>query len=156
MSLKNQKLRKHEKYYSPTNIEKYVGQYPIVCRSSWEYRYCQWLDITPAVLEWSSEGHCIRYLDPTQRDKTRRYYPDFYVCLHTDKGKRRFLVEVKPDKDTKPPNKRGKKSQKTKATMTRTYLINQAKFRAAEVYSKKMGFIFKVLTEKQLFRNKRG
>jgi hypothetical protein len=156
MSLKNNKLRKHEKYYSPRNLEKYVGQYPIVCRSSWEYRYCEWLDANPSVLEWSSESHCIRYIDPLQMKKTRRYYPDYYVCFKTPQGKKRFIVEVKPDKETKPPPKKSKASAKTKQIWMQTYLINKAKFEAAREYSRKMGFEFRVLTEKQLFRDKRG
>lgn len=156
MSLKNYKLRKNEKQYIPKNAEKYVGQYPIICRSSWEYRYCEWLDVNPAVLEWSSEGHCIRYVDPFQQNRTRRYFPDYYVCLWTGKGKKRYIVEVKPEKDLKPPPAKSKKSQKTIRAMTHTYLINQAKFKAAEAYAEKLGYEFRVITEKTLFRNKRG
>ena len=156
MSLKKRKLRKNEREFVPKNIEKYVGQYPIITRSSWENRYCQWLDVNPAVLEWSSEGHCVRYVDPFQPQRKRRYFPDYYVCLWTSKGKKRYLVEIKPEKDLKPPPKNSKKSKKTLFTMETTYKVNQAKFRAAEDYCRKMGYEFKILTEKQLFRNKRG
>ena len=156
MSLKNYKLRKNERHFIPNNVEKYVGQYPIVCRSSWEYRYCQWLDVNKAVLEWSSEGHCIRYLDPFKQNRSRRYFPDYYVCIWTGEGKKKFLVEIKPEKDLKPPPKNSKKSPKTLQIIEHTYIVNQAKFRAAEEYCKKMGYEFKILTEKQLFRDKRG
>lgn len=154
--LKKRKLKKNEREFIPKNIEKYVGQYPIIARSSWEFRYCHWLDVNPAVLEWSSEAHCIRYIDPFQPQRKRRYYPDYYVCLCTDKGKKRYIVEIKPEKDLKLPPKNSKKSKRTIAIMETTYLVNQAKFKAAKDYCKKMGFEFKVLTEKLLFRDKRG
>lgn len=156
MSVKKRKLRSNEREFIPKNIEKYVGQYPIIARSSWEYRYCEWLDVNPAVLEWSSEGHCVKYLDPFQPNRTRRYYPDFYVCLWTKEGKKRYLVEIKPERDLKLPLKGSKETQKTKAMRETTYLVNQAKFKSAKEYCKKMGFEFRVLTEKQLFRDKRG
>ena len=138
--------------FSPRYLEKYVGKYPIICRSSWEYRFCQWLDANPAVLEWSSEGHCIKYRDPFNAKKTRRYFPDYYVCLNTDMGKKRFLVEVKPEKDLKMPDRNSNKSKKTILTQETTYIVNKAKFEAAQIYCNKMGFEFKVITEKELFR----
>jgi len=154
--LKNRKLRKSEREFIPKNIEKYVGMYPIISRSSWEYRYCQWLDANPAVLEWSSEGHCIRYVDPFQPSRKRRYYPDFYVVVNTKAGKKIFIVEIKPEKDLNFPTNKKNKSPKTIRMMETTYLVNKSKFEAAKVYCKKMGYEFKVLTEKELFRNKRG
>ena len=156
MNLKSKNLRPNERSFIPKNIEKYVGRYPIICRSSWEYRYCQWLDVNPAVLEWSSEGHCIRYVDPFQPQRTRRYFPDYYVCVDTDKGKRRYLVEIKPEKDLRLPKNKANKSKRTLAMRETAYLVNKAKFEAAEIYCKKMGYEFKVLTEKELFRDKRG
>jgi len=156
MNLKNRKLRKNEKNFIPNNIEKYVGRYPIICRSSWEYRYCQWLDVNPAVLEWSSEGHCIRYVDPYQPQNKRRYIPDYYVCMNTGNGKKRFIVEIKPERDLLPPPRNTKKSKRTIQMMETAYNVNMAKFKAAEEYCRKMGYTFKILTEKQLFRNKRG
>jgi len=110
--------------------------------------------VNPAVLEWSSEGHCIRYVDPFQPNRTRGYYPDYYVCLWTKNGKKRYLVEIKPEKDLRLPRNKNK-SKKTIAMRETAYLVNQAKFKAAKEYCKKMGFEFRVLTEKTLFRDKR-
>ena len=42
--MKKYKRKKQDKQYIPIYPEKYCGQYPIICRSSWEYRMCQWLD----------------------------------------------------------------------------------------------------------------
>jgi hypothetical protein len=154
--VKKYKRRKNEREYIPRNIEKYVGQYPIIARSSWEYRFFQWADSNPSILEWSSEGHCINYQDPYQPNKSRRYYPDIYAVVKNKNGKHRCIIEIKPEKDTRLPRKKAGKSAKTLAMREHTYIVNQAKFKAAKEYCKRMGYEFVVLTEKQLFRNKRG
>jgi len=64
--------------YSPVNIKKYKGQVPIIVRSSWERMFCQWADMNPNIIEWSSESITIKYFDPVQK-KLRRYYPDFLI-----------------------------------------------------------------------------
>lgn len=146
--MKKYKRNKREQEYIPRNTEKYCGQYPIVCRSSWEYRMCEWLDYNSSVLEWSSESHRIPYFDGT-RGKNRIYYPDFYVMF---KNRKKFIVEVKPEKHLRMPKNRGKKSDKTMMMREVTFLTNQAKFKAAEQYCKKLGMEFRVITEKDLFR----
>jgi hypothetical protein len=98
-------------------------------------------------LEWSSEGHRIPYLDPFD-GRRRIYYPDFYAMF---KNRKKFIVEVKPTKDLRMP-KKGKKSHKTMLMREHTYLINQAKFKSAKQYCKKLGYQFIVVTEKELFR----
>ena len=133
--------------FIPRFPEKYKGRYPIVVRSSWERLFCQWLDSNEGILEWSSEGICIPYYDPVQMKK-RRYYPDFWI--KTNRGK--FLVEVKPYKEIKPPSKRGNKTTKTKIHQEATYITNIAKWKAAEQYCKKMNLQWKILTEKELFK----
>lgn len=149
--IKKYKRKENEKEFIPQYTEKYIGRYPIVTRSSWEYRLCQWLDLNPTIYEWSSEGHCIRYIDPFT-NQHRRYYPDFFVRTKN----RKFIVEVKPEKFTKLPTKISKSSVKTINTRKQTYYLNQAKFKAARDYCQKMGFEFLILTEKQLFRDRRG
>jgi hypothetical protein len=145
--IKKHKLNRKDKEYIPMNPHKYCGSYPIICRSTWEQRMCGWFDFNKDVLEWSSEGHRIRYIDPTT-GKNRIYYPDFYVMF---KNRKKFIVEVKPLKDIRMP-KRGKKSQRTLMIYEQTISINQAKFKAAKQYCKKLGMEFIVLTEKDLFR----
>lgn len=146
--MKKYKRNKNERQYIPNNPEKYCGTYPIICRSSWEYRVCQYFDFHNDVVEWSSENHRIKYWDGT-RGRYRIYYPDFYVMF---KGRGRFIVEVKPEKDLRMPKQTGKKSQKTMMLRENTFLVNQAKFKAAKEYCKKIGCQFVVLTEKDLFR----
>ncbi|MBW2966331.1 head completion protein, partial [Candidatus Woesearchaeota archaeon] len=126
---------KHDKQYIPKFPERYCGQYPIVCRSSWEEKYCQYLDYNNNVIEWSSEGHRIPYFDGL-KGKNRIYYPDFYVMF---KNRKKFIVEVKPEKDLRMPKNKGKKSPKTMMLRETTFLTNQAKFKAAKAYCKKLG-----------------
>ena len=151
MFIKKRKIKKRWGEFIPINPNKYTGRYPIIIRSSWERMFCQWLDATPTILEWSSENIAIPYYDPIQQKK-RRYYPDFWIKVRNrNNGTSKFVVEIKPDKETKPPVKRGNRSKKTKLFQESTWITNQAKFKAAEQYCKKMGYTFKIMTEKNLF-----
>lgn len=150
MIKKRQRGKKIEEFI-PQNGEKYIGRYPIVIRSSWERMVCQWLDSNRDVIEWSSEQHVVHYYDPVQM-KRRRYYPDFYAKILDQQGKpSRYIIEVKPLKETKPPRKTRKQSKKTQLYQEATWITNQAKFDAAKQYCKKFGFHFQLLTERELF-----
>jgi len=145
------KAKRKQQQYVPKNPQKYTGRYPVIIRSNWERLFCQWLDANPSVIEWSSESVTVYYYDPVQR-KQRRYYPDFYAkIINKSDSPVRFLIELKPEHELHPP-KKGKKSKKTLRYQEATYLTNQAKFKAAEKFSKKMGMRWKLLTEKQLFK----
>lgn len=138
--------------FIPKNPKKYTGRWPIIPRSEWERIFMQWLDMNPSIIEWKSESNYVNYYDPV-RDKYRRYYPDFFVLVHDREGGTiKYLIEIKPHKETVPPRYGKKDSQKTKVHKQATYLTNKAKFKAAKEYCKKMGYNFKILTEKQLFR----
>lgn len=150
MSYVKRKVNKKCSEYIPKKPNKYKGRYPIVVRSSWERLFCQWLDANESVLEWSSEMHTIRYYDPIQK-KRRRYFPDFWMRVNTTEGIKEYLIEVKPYKETQPPKPSNRKSHRTRLTEEATYVTNMAKFEAAEKYCKKMGLIWRVMTEKELF-----
>ncbi len=152
--MKNLKDIKTHGQYIPHNSKKYVGRYPIIPRSSWERSFCQWLDTNPAVLEWSSESIYIPYFDPVTQ-KRRRYFPDFYMLLEDRNGNtNQYIIEVKPSKESHPPNSRGNKSRKTLLYEQKTWATNSAKWNAAIKWCSKMGMTFKVLTEKELFGKK--
>ena len=122
--------KKNVGQFIPKNARKYCGSYPILIRSSWERMFCQWLDITPSVIEWSSENIYIKYYDPVQ-GRTRRYYPDFYMIVSEADGKyKEYIVEIKPRNETKKPRKTAKKSNKTLRYQQTTWITNQAKFEA--------------------------
>ena len=152
---KNFDKAKHQ-VYKPLNIDKYKGtSYPI-CRSTWEYSFCKWLDRNEKIIEWSSETVTILYKDPSNqiingKIKTRRYYPDFLIKVLTGQNIQTWLIEIKPYKETLPPKKSTKKSTKTLLYEAKTYKTNIAKWNAAKSYCQKRNWSFKILTEKDLF-----
>ena len=91
--------------YKPLNPRKYRGNPTnIVYRSLWEKKYMKYCDSTPSILEWGSEEIAIPYRSPIDR-RVHRYYPDFYIKVREKSGKiSKYIVEIKPKKQTKPPH----------------------------------------------------
>ena len=138
-------MRYKQGKYIPRLPKKYKGDYRnIVYRSSWEYKFMQWCDATPSVLEWGSEEIAIPYISPVD-GKRHKYYPDFYVKVKNKK----YMVEVKPNRQTKEP-KTQKKLTKRYVTEVVTYSVNSAKWKAAEEFCKDYGWEFMLITEKEL------
>jgi len=138
--------------YTPKFMNKYIGNYPLKMRSSWELSFAKWLDYNENVVRWSNEKHAIRYYDPMQ-GKQRRYFPDFYAAIRNKEGKVvEYIIEIKPKKETKPPRKTSAQSKKTKMYQEATYITNSAKFEAAQNYCKKMGYCWKIISEQELFK----
>ena len=110
--------------------------------------YC---DVHTDVLEWSSEECQIPYY--FQGDgKWHRYFPDFWVKLKTKSGKiEEWLVEVKPEAQTKHPQQRKFKNPKTQLRETIEYAKNQSKWAAAQKFCNVRGYKFVILTEKDLY-----
>ena len=92
--------------FKPTKPKKYKGDVTnIICRSSWERRFCNWCDINENILEWGSEEFWIPYRAPDGR--VHRYFPDFIIKVKENTGKlKTYVIEVKPLKQTKEPKKR--------------------------------------------------
>ena len=138
-------MRYKQGKYIPRASRKYKGDpRNINYRSSWEYKFMLWCDQTPSVQEWGSEEIIIPYTSPVD-GKRHRYYPDFYVKVN---GKK-YIVEVKPTKQTKEP-KRQKKVTKRYVTEVVTWSVNQAKWKAATEFCKDYGMEFMLITEKEL------
>ena len=87
--------------YKPSNPEKYQGNANnIICRSSWERRFCNWCDNNPNILKWASEEFSIPYVSPID-NRIHRYYPDYLIEVKEVSGKiKKYVVEVKPKKQT--------------------------------------------------------
>ena len=103
--------------------------------------YC---DLNENILEWGSEEIAIPYRSPVDR-KIHRYFPDFYVKLKETTGKiKKYIIEVKPKKQLKPPTK---PKRKTKSYLYEAYEYarNQAKWKAATEYCKDRLYEFKVI-----------
>lgn len=171
-------------YYHVTNIDKYEGDVSlIIYRSSWEFALCKWCDVSPSVKRWSSEPVQIKYydrvsnlnetvklgLDPNNPAnwKIRNYNVDFWIEIETAPNVlERWIIEVKPAyqlEKPRPPKQDAKtKDIKRYNNDLKTYLINEAKFAAANSYCDKIGAKFYIFTEHVLdklgilrFRNKK-
>jgi len=136
-------------WFTPKNPNKYKGNADrIVYRSSWELRVMKNFDENPSVIWWASEEMFVKYVSPIDK-RVHRYFPDFVVRLKKKDGKEAtMMLEVKPEKQTKPP-KQSRRTRKMLAEVA-TYAINQEKWKAAELFCLEHGWQFKILTEKEL------
>lgn len=108
-----------------------------------------WLDSNKNVIKWSSEEIVIPYKSPID-GKYHRYFVDFYVKVINKQGKtEEFLIEVKPEKYTKEPEV---KKKKTKAYINEVtqWAINKSKWKAADAYCKDRNWKFQIFSEKKL------
>lgn len=96
----------HQSLYRPVNISKYIGDpSKIICRSSWEAKFCHYCDNNPLIMRWGSEVIEIPYKDAM--GKPHRYYPDFYIEVNRPdlpQLMERAVIEVKPAAETTPPD----------------------------------------------------
>jgi hypothetical protein len=122
---------------------------PIVFRSGLELNFFRWCDRNSKVLQWGSESVVIPYLSPKD-GKVHRYFVDGVLVLETEKGPKKFLVEVKPDKQTRPPSQVNRKSRKNVLYEQIQWAVNSSKWESAKNWCKKNGFEFVLLTEKDL------
>ena len=136
--------------YKPTNPQKYNGNpNNIICRSSWERKFCQWCDKNSSIIYWASEEISIPYVSPKD-NRIHRYYPDFLIKVKEINNKiQTYVVEVKPKKQTLPPKKK-KKITKSYIYECTTYAVNQAKWKAANEFCKDHRIDFKIVTEDEL------
>ena len=134
-------------HFEPKNPEKYKGNRPIVYRSSWELKFMSWADSTPEITEWISETIFVHYYNPIKK-KMCRYFPDFVI---TKKSGEKYLIEIKPLKETMPPERKKGKRKATLLYEQLTWATNQSKWQAAEKWAKKYGMKFIIITEKTLY-----
>jgi hypothetical protein len=137
-------------FFTPRNPKKYAGNVSnIVYRSLWERRVMVMLDEDDSVLEWASEELIIPYRSPLDK-RIHRYFVDFVYKVKLPNGSIVIkAVEVKPFAQTIEPIK-GKKTTKKYVREVTTYLVNKAKWDAAEAYCKSKGWLFEKMTEKDI------
>ena len=132
--------------YFPKHLEKYVGDANnIISRSSWELKFMNWCDNNSSVLSWSSEETIVPYRSPIDM-KLHRYFLDFKIKVNSNDGIKTYLVEIKPEIQTKPP-KAPTRNSKRYLIECSTFMVNQAKWDAADRWAKDRGWEFIVLTE---------
>lgn len=135
--------------YTPTHPEKYKGTTPIVYRSSLELLFDRWCDRNSKVLQWGSESVVVPYLSPLD-GKIHRYFVDYVITLRTEKADLKYLIEIKPSKQTQPPTQRSNKKKSTLIYEQVEWAKNQAKWESAKLWAEKRGWKFVVLTENDI------
>ena len=147
--------KRYKGKYKIKNPNKYLGNPTnIIYRSLMERRFMEWCDSNDKCYKWSSEEVVIPYISPID-NKQHRYFPDFLI--QTPKGW--FLIEVKPLTQSRPPKKLVVenlefKKKRRYIKSVQTWLVNEAKWKAATKVCEKKGWSFQILTEKQLVPDK--
>lgn len=146
-------LKKDDRFiqgiFKPNNPKKFIGNHAIF-RSSFERKFFLWADSNPNVLEWGSENIIIPYKSPVD-DRWHRYYVDNFVVLKEGTNIVKYLVEIKPYKQTIPPVISNRKKKSTLIYESTQWAINQAKWEAADKFAKSKGYKFIKITERELF-----
>jgi len=131
--------------FIPRNPIKYLGDLKsIVYRSSYELKFMNWCDLNESVKGWASEEVAIPYRNPLD-NKVHKYMVDFYIQV----DKKKYLVEVKPERFTKPPATQKRKTRKYLQEVAQ-YGVNEAKWKSAKDFCKKQNMEFMIITEKEL------
>jgi hypothetical protein len=135
--------------FQPKNPKKYNGDANnIIYRSTWEVRVMKWLDEHPNVVWWASEELPIPYKSPLD-NKIHRYFPDFIAKIKQKDGSvMTYIIEVKPLEQTKMPVQKKKTQRYIREAAT--YVVNQEKWKAADIFCQEHGWKFMIMTEKEL------
>ena len=132
--------------YKLKNPKKYVGDpNKVVFRSLWERNVFRWCESQSNIVEWCSEEVVIPYVCKTD-NKVHRYFIDIY--FKTKDGKK-YLIEIKPKKETSPPKKPQRRSKRY-LSESLTFIKNQSKWEAATQFAKDNGVTFQIWTEDTL------
>ena len=136
--------------YRVVNAKKYKGDISnIVYRSLWELKFMKWCDDNISVVEWGSETIIVPYISPID-NKIHRYFVDFYIKIKNKNNLiEKYLIEIKPEKFTKPPEIPSKKTKRFIDEVFQ-YGVNDAKWKAAFEFCKDRNMKFVILTEKDL------
>lgn len=142
-------IKKNSKYrqgiFTPLNKDKFVGTHAVY-RSGLELRFMRFCDNNPNILKWGSENVVVPYISPVD-GRAHRYFVDNFVVIKEGNRIGKYLIEIKPSKQTIPPTTKYKKREHLIYEQS-MYAVNQAKWTAAKEYCKRKGLEFLILTEK--------
>ena len=151
----------HTDLYNLRNPAKYISPRPPVYKSGWEGDLFYALDINPYVLTWGYEAITIIYTNPLL-GKPTVYYPDIFIKVRQENGNEQsYLIEVKPAEECvmpKVPIRRSsnsredamkyEKAMRRYKSANREFLVNMAKWAAAQKWCLSHGVAWKLLNEK--------
>ena len=132
--------------WRPKNRHKYAGDpTKITYRSLWDRQTFRWCGSNPDIKYWSSETVVVPYRSAAD-GKMHRYYVDLKITFNNGKT---ILVEIKPKKQTKAPEKQTRKTRRYLKEVL-TYSRNISKWKYASEYAKDHGWEFQIWTEETL------
>ena len=62
-----------------------------------------------------------------------------------------YIIEIKPHKETVEPARKKNKTKRTLLKEMATWETNKAKFKSAQTFCRNKNWVFKIMTEKELF-----
>jgi len=137
--------------FNPQNKEKYKGKLPINYRSGLEFKFCMFCDCNRSIVEWGIESVIVPYIDESRNNTKHNYVVDFVLTVKDKDGKfTKFLVEVKPSKETVKPIRTARKTETTLMNESLTFVRNQCKWKYATAYAESKGMKFQIITEKDI------
>ena len=111
-------------------------------------------DQSPNVLKWGSEILVIPYFFHYDK-KMHKYYTDIYMETISRDGRiEKFVIEIKPKKQTKRPAVPKKKTPKAMRNYKKSLVEferNTAKWKSTTKYCEERKLKFKIITENELF-----
>jgi len=138
-------MKTYKGKYKVKKPKKYDGDHTqVIYRSYWEKFAFKWVENQSDIKSWSSEETVIPYISAID-NKYHRYFVDLKLNM---KDGRTILVEIKPDKQTKPP--KGKRRTIRFISESLEYVKNQCKWKAAKEYCLDNGYEFQIWTEHTL------
>lgn len=151
MSKKKKGSRYHQGVYESISPEKNINSGKIRYMSSWELAVMRWLDQNPNILKWGSEVIQIPYASSV-KGRMARYYPDILMTYRNKDGEiKTTIVEIKPYAETQKPKRGPKQKQSSYDYQLLTFITNQEKWTAAQLYAKERGWDFRIITEREIF-----
>ena len=133
--------------FIPVNKDKFIGSKAFY-RSGLELKFMRFCDSNPNVLKWGSENVIVPYISPVD-SKVHRYFVDNFVVIKENNKTVKYLIEIKPERQTKPPTVKYRKKEHLIYEQA-TYAVNTAKWEAAKKMCVQKGWQFLIITEKHL------
>lgn len=139
----------HQGSYKARYPDKYKGNANgIVFRSGLELKFFRFFDHNKSVVQWNSEEVVVPYISDLD-GKAHRYFVDIWAAIKSSKGIQEYIIEIKPFAFTQEPPQQNRKTQSYQRKVFE-YIKNMNKWKAADLYAKKKGQKFIILTEKDL------
>ena len=143
----NNSEKYHQGWFYPKNKEKFLGDKAFY-RSGLELKFMRWCDDNTNVLKWGSENVIVPYISPLD-NRVHKYYVDNFVVIKEGTKITKYLIEIKPSGQTKPPTTKYKKRFHLLYEQAR-YAVNSSKWKFAKEFCLKKGWQFLIITEEHL------